>query len=106
TPDSTLTHLFSSTSKCASSPCQSRREDNINWVDSFNRRLSERPDFTCYLHQNDTSALLLHKLYSRELMLHSLVWPAVVAATSLMLILFTWLLAGCRVWGQDKPLIA
>ncbi|KAL5962899.1 hypothetical protein TSMEX_009369 [Taenia solium] len=69
-------------------------------VRSFNWSLSYTRAFPCYLRGD---AVILNKLHSFSTTLHALLWPAVTALLSALLLLISWLLTGCRVWRESEP---
>ena len=66
-------------------------------VSSFNWSLSQARSFPCYAH--DDSAILT-KLHNLSTASHALLWPAIAAVVSALLLLLTWRIAGCRVWRE------
>lgn len=92
--------------QCATSPCQTRQEDNRDWVRAFNRSLYQDKRFKCFYKADNLQEVLLYKLHPYSLVLHSVLWPTLIFVVGILLIWFTYCCAGCSVWTQDKTVIA
>ncbi|KAL3315112.1 hypothetical protein Ciccas_006253 [Cichlidogyrus casuarinus] len=86
------------------SPCHTSEEFNESVVREFNSTLRKSNPFSCYVHLDEDTALWSKGL-SFWTMFHSLFWPGLIGFSSFVLMTATWLLAGCRVWANEKLVV-